>query len=137
MAVTVTALKDSDGAAVTVQEGESCNVVVTFQDLAGATIVKANLITLTATLFDLRSSAAINSRSVQSVLDANGGAVATDGTLTLRLQPADNAIIGNVAAGDVQVHILEFVWTWSDGVLTRTGHSGPLGISVEKLSTAV
>jgi len=137
MAVKVTDIKDANGKALTIQEGESCDITCTFKDMDGAAITKTNLISLTVSLFDLKTSSAINNRSAQSVIDANGGVVATDGTLTLRLQPADNVIIGNITVGDIQTHVLEFVWTWNDGVLTRTGHSGPLGISVEKLSTVV
>jgi hypothetical protein len=107
--------------AVIVDEGESCNVTVTFQDMAGDAIVKASLLSLTATLYDEATESIINSRNAQSVLDANGGTVASDGTLTLRLQPLDAVIVGTLDAGEIEAHVLLIGWTWSDGVLTRTG----------------
>lgn len=129
------AITDSSGNAVTAQQGESCDVVLTFKDLSGATITKANLITLTLSLFDQKTSATINSRSGQNVIDANGGSVATDGTLTLRLQPDDNPIVSSsVVVGASENHVLEFTYSWNDGVLTRTGKSVPYTLAVEKLA---
>lgn len=130
-----TLLRDSVGLAVTVQEGESCNIVTTFQDMSGSTIAKANIITLVCTLYDWATNAAINSRNAQSVLDTNNGIVASDGTLTLRLGPLDNVIVGTPASGVIELHCAVFKWTWSDGVATRTGESEPLGIQVQNLPT--
>lgn len=128
-------LKDSDGDAVVVQQGESSNVVISFQGTDGADIVKANLISLTATLFDLRSNDVINSRDGQNVLDANNGTVATDGTLTLRLGPLDNVIVNTgTPVGGNETHCVVFVWTWNDGVEPRTGKSGQLGMKVERVA---
>lgn len=129
-----TMLRNSARTEVIVQEGESCNVVVVVKDMDGAAIAKASIITLTATLFDYATEAAINSRNDQNVLDANQGTVATDGTLTLRLGPLDNVIVGTPATGKTETHCLEVTWTWNDGVATRTGKSGPLGIAVEQLA---
>jgi hypothetical protein len=113
---------DSDGERVSIQEGESCNVVATPQDMDGSAIAKASLLTLTASLFLESSGASINSRKGQDVLDANGGAVSAAGVLTLRLQPADNVIVGSPAVDAYEQHILRIGWTWNDGVLTpRTG----------------
>ena len=133
MATTPTLLRDSAGLAVVVQEGESCNITTTFQDLTGTAIIKANIITLTVTLFDWVTSAAINSRNAQNVLDANNGTVVSDGTLTLRLGPLDNIIVGSPASGTKEIHCCVFKWTWHDGVATRTGESDPLGIQVQNL----
>lgn len=119
--MTTTWLKTSDGATLVIDEGESCNVTAVPKDMAGAAIAKANLATLTATLVDENTGDVINSRDAQSVLDANGGTVASDGTLTLRLQPADSAIVTTGDAGTIEGHILRLTWTWSDGVMTRTG----------------
>ena len=126
-------LLDVNGDSVTIQQGESCNVVVTFQDHAGATIVKANLITLTATLYDQDAATIINSRNAVNVKDANDGVVATDGTLTWRLGPLDNVIVGTVAVGKIQDHVVRFTWEWSDGVATRKGIENRI-IRVEKLA---
>jgi hypothetical protein len=114
-------LLDASGKATPVQAGESSDVVVTFVGLNSVQIAKATIATLTATLFDATTGSIINSRNAQSVLDANGGAVASDGTLTLRLQPADAVIVGDADEGETEEHVLRLTWTWSDGVLTRTG----------------
>lgn len=128
-------LLDASGKATPVQAGESCDVVVTFKGMNGVAIAKASLATLTATLFDTTTKAVINSRNAQNVLDANGGAVASDGTLTLRLQAADAVIVGTVEVGDTEEHTLRLTWTWSDGVLTRTGMQ-EWAILVEQIATA-
>lgn len=132
MATVIQMLRDSKNAPAVVQSGESCNVVVTFQDLTGVTIVKASLITLTVTQFEQKTAAIINSRNDQSILDANGGSVANDGTLTLRLQPLDSVIANtNTNVETSEVHVLRFDFTWSDGVSTRTGRENR-GLSVER-----
>lgn len=118
----IEALKNLNNLTVTVDEGESCNVTYNFTDMLGAAIAKASILTLTATLFDEASEDLINSRNAQTVLDANGGVVATDGTLVLRLQPADNVIVSTtLEAEKTERHILKVEWTWNDGVLVRTG----------------
>jgi hypothetical protein len=132
MSAVIQMLRDSKNAPAVVQSGESCNVVVTFQDLTGVTIVKASLITLTVTQFEQKTAAIINSRNNQSILDANGGSVASDGTLTLRLQPLDSVISNtNTNVETSEVHVLRFDFTWSDGVSTRTGRENR-GLSVER-----
>lgn len=127
-------LKDSSDKVVPVQAGESCNVTATFHDMGGTAIAKAALISLTATLYDQATSAVINSRNAQSVLDANQGVVASDGTLTLRLTPSDAVIVGTVAVGDTEAHVLRLTWTWNDGVSVRTGID-EWTLSVEKMAT--
>ena len=114
-------LLDSDGERVEVEEGESCDVVATFYDTDGSALAKASIATLTATLQDATTNAAINSRDGQDVLDANGGTVTTAGVLTLKLQPADNTNVGS-SKGEVESHYLLLQWTWVDGAaVTRTG----------------
>lgn len=120
----IEAMKNTANLTVTVDEGESCDVDYTFKDMAGNAIVKSSLITLTATLFDEKTETIINSRDAQDVKDANGGTVATDGTLTLRLQPLDAAIVSTtLTAEKTERHILRLEWTWNDGMLTRTGRA--------------
>lgn len=127
-------IKDSSDKVVPVQAGESCNIVATFHDMGGTAIAKAALLSLTATLYDEATSAVINSRNAQSVLDANQGAVASDGALTLRLTPSDSVIMGTVAVGDTETHVLRLTWTWNDGVSVRTGID-EWTLSVEKIAT--
>lgn len=125
-------LRDSRDVVSVVQAGESCNVVATFQDLTGTTIAKAALLSLTVTQFEEVTKSIINSRNAQSCLDANGGLVASDGTLTLRLQPADNIITNSdTAVEGVEVHVLRFDFTWNDGVIVRTGRENR-GLFVER-----
>ena len=126
-------LLTSGGSKLIVDEGESCNITAIPEDMDGVAIAKASLITLTATLYNEGDASIINSRSAQSVLDANGGTVASNGTLTLRLQPADATIVGTVAVGDMQTHVLVLTWTWSDGVLTRTGKKA-VALSVRSMA---
>lgn len=126
-------LKDASGRPLVVQQGESCDVIVSFVDMTGAAIAKAALASLTATLFDEEQEAIINSRDGQNVLDANQGTVTTGGVLTLRLQPADSPIVGSIAVGDTERHVLRLTWTWSDGVATRTGIA-EWAILVERLA---
>ena len=132
--MTTKQLKDAADKSVNVQAGESADVVATFHGLDGVAIVKASIISLTATLYDQATSAVINSRNAQSVLDANQGAVASDGTLTMRLTPSDAVIVGTVAVGDTEEHVLRLTWTWNDGVSVRTGID-EWTLSVEKMAT--
>ena len=114
---------DSDGYRATIQEGESCNVVGTFYDNDGAAIAKTALGTVTADLFLESSGASINSRKAQDIKDANGGTITAAGVLTLRLEPADNVIVGSPAIDEYEQHLLRITWTWDDGVAAsdRTG----------------
>jgi len=135
MAATPTIMRTSAGAAAVVQEGESCNLRLVPTDIDGAAILKANLITLTFTLFDLATSAVVNSRNAQNVLDANDGTVDTAGVLTMRLGPLDTVIVGTVANNAKQVRCVQLAWTFNDGVAVRTGKSDPLGFHVQNLAT--
>ena len=117
-----------------VQEGESANVVATFR-FGTTAIVKASILTMELTLYDLASGAVIAGRDSQNVKDANDGAMASDGTLTLRLGPTDNVIVGtDLDEGDYEIHVARLTWTWSDGVKTRTGVD-ELSFRVLKIAT--
>jgi len=111
---------NASGKKVAIQQGESCNVVGTFYD-GSAAIAKASLSAVTCSLFLESTGASINSRKDQSILDANGGTITAEGVLTLRLDAADNPIVGTVDAGDYEAHILRVMWAWNDGVSSRTG----------------
>ena len=118
-------LADSDNLRREVDVGESADIVATFYDMDGDALAKAAIATLTATLVYVDSSevvTVINSRNAQSILDANGGLVASSGVLTFRLQALDNIIVDTtLTESEVESHYLTLVWTWSDGTLTRTG----------------
>lgn len=113
-------LLDADGRTAIVQEGESCNVSGQLKNGADD-VIKASLLSLVLTLYDESSSAVINSRDAQDVLDAAGGSVSAGGLITMALDPADNPIAGSAPAGSTEPHILRFKWTWHDGTSTRTG----------------
>jgi hypothetical protein len=119
--MTVLALLDDNRRQVRTLEGGAVRVVAVPKDFSGTAITEANLVTLTATLYDQRTGRVINSRSAQSVKDANGGTVAVNGTLTLILLAADNPIIGDTVPGGVERHVLRLAWTYSDGSNTIPG----------------
>lgn len=106
-------LKDSSGAKVYVDRGESAILTATMYDTGAGTLAKADISTLAFTLVDARSGVTINSRSNQNVLDANDGTVSTAGVLTLKLGPADN-IICNPSLEDYEPHYCTLAWTWVD-----------------------
>lgn len=137
MSATRTVLKDENGNVLAVQEGESCNLYVSFADIDGAAISKANLSTCTLTLFNEATAEVINGRSAQNVKDANGGTVSSEGALTMRLEDTDAIIVDDeLEPGDVESHVARFEWTWNDGVRTRKGRQEFI-LQVEKLAAPV
>ena len=116
-------LLDPDGNCTEVDEGEVARVTVTFEDYDKALLPLANFLSLTATLRNAEDDSIINSRNDLNIFNANGGTivdVAGVATLTLILDESDNANVGGVLAG-LEVHWLDFTWTWDDGTTTRTG----------------
>ena len=113
-------LKDQNGDDLVIQDGESMNIIATFSDVSSTpeTLASTDILTISLTLF--AGTTAINSRSAQSVLNANNGTLASDGTLTIALGPLDSVIVGTVSAGATETHIARLVWTWNDGA-ARTG----------------
>ena len=111
---------DFNGKILSIQEGESCDLTGAFKN-AETAIAKAALLTVAATLYDESTGTVINTRNAQDILDANGGSVDDSGNLTLRLDPADNVLVGSPAVGSYERHVLRIAWTWNDGVATRTG----------------
>lgn len=105
----------------------------TIKDEKGVALVGADsaLVTLKLSLFDEATGQIINSRSNQNVLNANGVTVWADGSLSWRLDPADNAIVN--PAKRTERHIAEFSWTW--GTPTKTGRHKVV-IDVENFSGA-
>ena len=122
-------LTDGLDGVLTIEQGDSLDltlqVVTVSVSGTGArteTVVNpSNLLSLTVTLFNEADETIINSRTNQSILGANGGTL--EATLVrLRLQPNDNIIVDtDLERNDVEYHVARFVFSWSDGVLTRTG----------------
>ena len=128
-------LLDQDGDLAVVQEGESCKLTGgTLKDGDDA-IVKAVVGTLTLTLYDERTGTIINSRSAQDIKDTNGGALAADGGVTLRLHADDNALVGDPGPLRVETHIARIGWTWTADGATQTGYQ-EYRYRVQKLRSA-
>lgn len=128
-------LKDSNETEQIVQEGESANITATFH-FGDNTFDKDAILSLVASLYNQDTKEIINSWDELDVLDDNNATVATNGTLTLRLGPSENAIIGDLSDGDVESHVLRLKWTWNDGTAVRTGIE-ELVFQVEKKNTLV
>lgn len=113
-------LRDEYGEAMVFREGASGRINLTLRDETN-TVFDAN--DCSSIILDLVDSAgaAINSRVDLDVKDANIGTVESDGTLTIRLQPADNAISGSLDIGEAEVHYIIIAFVWNDGVESRTG----------------
>lgn len=109
-------LKPSDSDYV--NAGESAVVTATLYDTSGATLDKAAVASLSVTLVD-ESRSIVNSRDGQDILDANGGTLASDGTVTLILSTDDTQMVDDES--DLERRYLQFAWTWSDGSNTLTG----------------
>ena len=122
-------LTDGLDGTLTIEQGDSLDLTlqVITVSVSGngarteSVVNPSNLLSLTVTLFAEADETIINSRTNQSILGVNGGTL--EATLVrLRLQPADNIIVdADLERNDVEYHVARFVFTWSDGVLTRTG----------------
>lgn len=95
-----------------VNAGESAVVTGTFYDTSGETLALAAIKTLTMTLKDSVGNI-INSRDGTDIKNTGIGAVAADGTVTVKLNSTDNAFQG--ASGLLEeTHSLLLTWTWDD-----------------------
>jgi hypothetical protein len=100
-----------------IPESSTAYISLTLTDIDGVTPLPnadAILTTLVVTLFNERTAAVVNSRTAQSVLGVNGGTVTSAGLVTLRLDPADTAIIGTKS----EARVASFLWTWGSPVKT-------------------
>ena len=112
---------DENGDLAVLDEGESGNIVSTFE-FNGVDFDKSGLLTVALTLYDLATGTVLNDRLSQNVKDANGGAITDEGELTLELDADDNIVLDTNAYGQwVEEHVARFDWTWSDGDSLRTG----------------
>ena len=99
-------------ASFNVNENTTVRVSGQFTDETGAVIGSGSMQTLAVTLYDRATGAAINGRTGQNVLNANGGTLDVSGNFALQLDPADTAIIGT---DRIETHVLRMDWTWSSG----------------------
>jgi len=79
------------------------------------TLVAAAILTIAATLKNVATAVAINSRTAQDVKNVNGGSLAIDGWFSLTLGALDNIYVGT-APGGLEEHRLTLQATY-----TRTG----------------
>lgn len=112
-----TAVQPAEIAIVTVNEGNLALISGTLNDEAGDAVPLSALSTLTLTLYDRATDTIINSRTAQSILNANGGTFhATSGAFTLTLSADDNVIVtSTIAAGRTETHYGLIEATWSGG----------------------
>lgn len=121
MAAATTIIKDTNAKIANYLKGSSAIFTFTFKDFAGAQLDKTALLSIVMDLFDEDTNTVLDSLEDVSVVDANGGTVAADGTLTLRLPETAQDFKGTEGAGNTEVHILRLLWTWNDGVAALTG----------------
>jgi hypothetical protein len=117
-----------------IDAGESCDLIVTLTDMAStpAAIDPGAVATFTLTLYDELTLKVINSRNDQDIQGANGTTIAAN-VATVRLQPADNVLVGT---SESEWHIARIDFTWPDGTQTRTG-MGEARFSVQQAVTPV
>lgn len=100
------------------RESASAKLTATIQDESETAIPAASLATLTLLLYDQTTelanpgttTAVINSRNRQNILNANGCAVSTGGVMTLTLTPADNVIVNTGLSSERHVALIEYTY---------------------------
>ena len=103
-------------ATVDVQERTSGAYEATLLDEDDAAIAAASIDSITLTLIETRSGDVVNSRSAQSVLNANGGTMhATSGLFRWEWEPEDTAILGSTPNSDIERHLATITVTWDSG----------------------
>ena len=108
------------GAELVVNRGSSAVLVGTFTDLDSVTLDKGAIQSLVVSVYDPNAGRYLSGRKDQTILDANGGAVAADGTLTLRLSPDDLDVCA-LSINEESFLFLTFKWQWTDDAGQQTG----------------
>ena len=104
-----------------VAEKSTCRITGVLVDEAGVALGSSQLTALTLTLYALIDTLPIiNTNTDKNILNANQGTIDADGTFTLTLAPADNAIMSGVDSAEVTGAINEWhraliKWTWASG----------------------
>ena len=103
--------------------GESAIITATLYDPTGMPLSKVAIQTLTLAIIDPRGEIVNNRGSIavdehgnavitgQDILDVNGGSVANDGTVTIKLSGDDTQF---TMRGDTQTNYLQVAWSWLD-----------------------
>ena len=99
-----------------VREKSTGRYTATLTDELGVVIPLSSMTTLKLSLYDVRTGTALNSRTLQDVLNANNVTYhATSGLLTWSVQPADHAIVSARTDLTVERHRAVFDFTWNSG----------------------
>lgn len=106
-------LKDSAGKVKHVDSKESAVITAVLKDVNDAAINKSVLQSLTLTLVNAEDGTVLNGRDQQNILDANNGSVTAAGVVTIKLQPADNAVCG-ANTNELEDHYATLRWTYAD-----------------------
>jgi hypothetical protein len=108
----LTPIQAGEPSTVDCLEGETPQYTATITDDLGAPLPAASLSTLTLTLYVIKSdgtTAYVNSRNAQNVLNANNVTVSGVGLVTWSLQVADTSLIEDLP---FERHIALWEWTW-------------------------
>jgi hypothetical protein len=100
------------------REASSAKLTATIQDESETPIPAASLDTLTLLLYDQltqldspgSTTAVINSRNRQDILNVNGCAISAGGVMTLTLTPADNIIVNTGKSSERHVALIEYTY---------------------------
>jgi hypothetical protein len=99
-------------------------LTATIKDEDEAPIPSSALGTLTLMLYDQKTelaspgttTAIINGRNRQNILNANGCAVSTGGVMTMTFSPADNIIVNTGIVRRSERHVALFEYTYAAGL---------------------
>jgi len=100
-----------------IEAGATPRITCTLTEEDGETpIPLAALTTLTLKLVDVRTAAVVNGRNAQSILNANGGTVSSDGAVEWIGSPSDTALLtASTPLGSHELRHGVLAWTWDSG----------------------
>lgn len=96
-----------------INERSTADYIATLQDTQGNVLAGSAIVSLTLTLYELKSGAIINNRDGQNVLNQNDVTVDENGALLFSLQPDDGVIID--ADCEYETHRAEFDCVFNAG----------------------
>jgi hypothetical protein len=100
-----------------IRENASSELTFSIKKVDGTALQKTDLVTLTLKLYDVETGGVINSRNYTSVLDTNGGTVASDCTGTVLFLAADNPVIkSGRKVGELEPHGVALEFTAAAGI---------------------
>lgn len=97
-----------------VADGVPAVITARLYDAYGAPVAGYLLTALTFSLIDRDSGGYVNGHQDTDILNANGGTVATDGSVRLDLPGTDTVLVD--AAKSREGRIARFRWQWTGGV---------------------